>query len=79
LESAPKLPELVIEEFQLKVTACGKPFTDALEVADFARALTRSHNLDKRTAPEEFYKLALDCSLDVTDARTIRDSVMKVR
>jgi hypothetical protein len=71
----------VIEEFQRKVISCGQPFTgsDALDVAHFARGLTRSHSLDTRKAPDEFYKLALDCGLDASDARSVRDSVMQVR
>lgn len=77
----PNLPRPVIEAFQRNVTACGEPFTgsDALTVADFARQLTRSHGLDPLKAPEEFYKLSLDCGLDAGDARVVRDSVMKVR
>jgi hypothetical protein len=77
----PDLPQAVIEEFNGKVVDCGEPFTgsDALEVASFARELTRSRRLDKRKAPNEFYKLALDCGLDAWDARTVRDGVMKVR
>jgi hypothetical protein len=77
----PDLPKPVIDAFQRKVIACGTPFTgsDALTVADFARGLTRSYSLDRRKAPEEFYKLALDCGLDAGDARSVRDSVMKVR
>jgi hypothetical protein len=75
------LPKTVIEAFQRKVIGCGEPFTgsDALEVADFARQITRSHGLDTHTAPEEFYKLALDCGLDPGDARSVRDTVMKMR
>lgn len=77
----PDLPRAVIEEFQRKVISCDQPFTgsDALEVAHFARGLTRSHSLDTRKAPDEFYKLALDCGLDASDARSVRDSVMQVR
>jgi hypothetical protein len=77
----PDLDAAVIEEFKLKVIACGEPFTgsDALEVADFARQLTRSRGLDRHKAPTEFYKLALDCGLDADDARSVRDSVMTVR
>jgi hypothetical protein len=77
----PDLPKAVIDAFRQKVIACGEPFTgsDALEVAGFARQLTRSHGLDPHTAPEEFYKLALDCGFDRGDARAVRDSVMKVR
>lgn len=77
----PDLPGLVIEAFQRKVVSCGKPFTssDALDVAHFARDLTRSHGIDRHKAPDEFYKLALDCDMDTGDARTVRDSVMQVR
>lgn len=77
----PDLPKAVIEAFQKKVIACGSPFTgsDALEVAAFARGLTRSQGLDSNKAPEEFYKLALDCGLDAGDARVVRNSVMQVR
>jgi len=77
----PDLPETVIESFQRKVIRCGKPFTssDANEIADFARGLTRSHGLDTYKAPGEFYKLALDCQLDTEDAGVIRQSVMQVR
>lgn len=77
----PDLPKTAIEPFQKKVTDCGTPFTsgDSLTVADFARQLTRSHGLAGPYAAEEFYKLALDCGLDADDARTIRDSVQKVR
>jgi hypothetical protein len=53
--------------------------SDALEVANFARGLVRSHGLDRLKAPEEFFKLALDCGFDAADARTVRDSVMQVR
>jgi hypothetical protein len=77
----PELPKTVIEDFQAKAADCGTPFTsgDSLTVADFARKLTRSHGLAGPHAAEEFYKLALDCGLDSDDARTIRDSVQKVR
>jgi hypothetical protein len=77
----PALPDSMIEALQRKVTACGKPFTgsDALEVADLARSLTRSHGLEPHRAAEEFYKLALDCRLDADDARTVRDRVKRAR
>jgi hypothetical protein len=53
---------------------CDEPFTsgDPLTVADFARQITRSHGLNPGDPAEEFYKLALDCSLDADDARSIR-------
>jgi len=77
----PDLPEALSEAFRAKVIDCGQPFTsgDAITVADFARQLTREHRLDGPHAAEEFYKLALDCGLDADDARTVRDTVQKVR
>jgi hypothetical protein len=77
----PDLPKDIIARFQKKVGDCGSPFTsgDAITVADFARDLTRSHGLQPHNAAEEFFKLALDCGLDPEDARTVRDSVKRVR
>jgi len=77
----PNLSNAVIESFRQRVIACGEPFTgsDALNVANFARHLTRLHELDTFNAPEEFYKLALDCGMDAGDARVVRDSLIKAR
>jgi hypothetical protein len=77
----PDLPKEVIALFQKKVANCGSPFTsgDALAVADFARDLTRSRGLEPHGTAEEFFKLALDCRLDLDDARAVRDSVKRVR
>jgi hypothetical protein len=77
----PDLPEGLIEAFRTKVSDCGQPFTsgDAIAVADFARQLTRARGLSAAHAAEEFYKLTLDCDLDADDARTVRDTVQKVR
>ena len=77
----PDLPRPVIEAFQRKVIDCGKPFTsgDSITVGDFARQLTRSHRLEAGSSAEEFYKLALDCGLDAGDARSVRDTVKKLR
>lgn len=76
----PDLPKQVIESFQQKVIECGQPFTsgDRSTVANFARRLTRSHGL-KADKAEEFYKLALECRLDQSDALSVRDAVKTVR
>lgn len=75
----PDLPKAVIDAFQAKVADCGEPFTsgDGLDVANYSRQLTRTHGLAGPKVAEEFYKLALDCSLDADDARTVRDTVRK--
>jgi hypothetical protein len=77
----PALPKAVIDAFQRKIADCGAPFTgsDALTVADMARQLTRSYGLAVDTTAEEFYKLVLDCGMDASDARTVRDTVKRVR
>jgi len=75
------LPQRVIEDFRQAVADCGEPFTssEATTLGDTARQFTRSHHLNPGESAEEFYKLALDCGLDADDARSIRDSVKKVR
>lgn len=77
----PDLPKPIIETFQQKVIDCGEPFSsgDSITVGDLARQLTRSHGLEAGTAAEEFYKLALDCGLDASKARFVRDAVKKLR
>ena len=60
---------------------CGNPFTsgDAIKVADFGRQLAHTHALEPQAAAEQFFKLVLDCGLDPDDARTVRDSVKRIR
>lgn len=74
----PDLPRKIIEAFRQEVAACG-PLTsgDILPLGESARRLTRTHRLDAKAAAEEFYKLALECGLDATDARSVRDAVRK--
>jgi hypothetical protein len=74
----PDLPTHVIAGFRRAVIAYGA-FRDAIEIASHARRLTRTHGLNSDAAAEEFYKLALDCELDVEDAKSIRRSVMNLR
>lgn len=76
----PDLPAPAIEGFRQKIAACG-PITsgDIIPLGDLARHLTRAQGLDARRAAEEFFKLALDCGLDVSTARSIRDAVKRAR
>jgi hypothetical protein len=71
-----KLEKPVTDAFQQKATT---GITASYELADFARKLTREHQLEPHRAAEEFYKLALDCGLDTHDARSVRDRVKKTR
>jgi hypothetical protein len=76
----PDLPAKVVEAFQGKVAACGWVTSgDIIPLGKFARQLTRAHGLDAGNAAEEFYKLALDCGLDASDAHSMRDAVKKAR
>jgi len=76
----PDLPGAVVDAFQKKVDDCGMVTSgDVIPLGNYAKQLTRSHGLDTIDAPDEFYKLALDCGLDEGVARSVRNAVMKVR
>lgn len=74
------LPSSVDEGFVEKV-ACCQPVTsgDIIPLGDYARQQARLHSLDAGRAAEEFYKLALDCGLDASAARSIRDAVKRLK
>lgn len=72
----PQLPAAVIDEFwQL--------FWDFDEERDeackFAHNMTRQFDLNPREACDEFFKLALECGMNVADARSVRDAVRSVK
>ena len=76
----PALPQAVIDAFCSEVSACGRVTSgDIIPLGNFAKQQVRSHGLDRRDSTEEFFKLALECDLDLDDARFIRSAVMKVR
>jgi hypothetical protein len=70
----------VIEAFRQKIADMG-PVTssDIVPLGAFARQLIRTHRLRGDDPAEEFFKLALDCGLELYDARSIRDSVKAAR
>lgn len=45
----------------------------------YAREEVRQRSLDRRDAAEEFYKLALECGLYESDARSVRDAALQTR
>ena len=73
----PSLPKQVILKFEQAVQECGVPFTgsDALVVATRARMLAREHGIAANNAPDEFYKLGIECGLGANEARVVRDKV----
>jgi hypothetical protein len=75
-----RLPDRVIRDFCHEVQKCGQVTSgDIAPLGKFAKRQTRSEQLDPGTAAEEFYKLALDCRLSESTARSIRDDVKRVR
>lgn len=76
----PDLPNEVAGAFRKKVADIGfVTSSDIVPLGAFARNLTRVNRLDGAHAAEEFFKLALDCGLELYEARSIRDSVKTVR
>ena len=72
----PDLPPPVIKKFRQKIADMGL-VTSSLGA--FSRQLTRAHGLRSGDPAEEFFKLALDCGLELCEARSIRDSVKAAR
>lgn len=76
----PDLPEDVAAAFRKKVADIGfVTSSDIVPLGAFARRLTRTNTLNSGHAAEEFFKLALDCGLELHEARSIRDSVNAAR
>jgi hypothetical protein len=76
----PELPSEVIAGFEGAVAYCGIVTSgDIIPLGEHAKQQARAHRLEAIKAAEEFYKLALECGLDSTDARMIRDAVKKLR
>ena len=75
-----ELDEAVIREFEDQVEGL-EPITsgDLEPIRAYARRLTRQHQLDRKPAAEEFFKLCLDMDLDLTTATAVRETVMKTR
>lgn len=76
----PELPPPVIEGFQRKIADMGLiTSSDIVPLGAFSRQLTRANGLRGGDSAEEFFKLALDCGLELCEARSIRDSVKAAR
>jgi hypothetical protein len=76
----PDLPGSVIKAFRQAVSDSG-PVTsgDIIPLGSCARQQARAHKLEASRAAEEFYKLALECGLEVFEARSIRSAVKRAR
>lgn len=76
----PDLPENVTIAFRKKVGDIGfVTSSDIAPLGALARQLTRANGLNSGDTGEEFFKLALDCGLEMHEARFIRDSVKSAR
>jgi hypothetical protein len=76
----PDLPPPVTEAFREKIADMGLiTSSDIVPLGAFARQLTRDHRLRGGDPAEEFFKLALDCGLELYEAQSIRESVKSVR
>jgi hypothetical protein len=74
----PSLSPTIIDGFQEKVKACGMVTSgDIIPLGEYAKKQVRTYTL--KSSAEDFYKLALECGLEEYEARSIRDSVKKVR
>jgi hypothetical protein len=73
------LPDAVIASFEAKV---GNPewvtSSDIVPIGKHARDLMRQYHLP-RSAPEEFFKLALDMRLGLSTASHVRQSAMRAK
>jgi hypothetical protein len=76
----PELPERTIAAFENLLSDLGTITSgDRRALVEFARREGRQVPLERTAAAEEFFKLGLDCGLDVDDARSMRDAVMRLR
>lgn len=72
------LPAAAAAEFCSAVDDCGMvTSSDVVPLGLLARRLARKHGLTRDEARDEFFKLALDCGLDVGTAASIRESAGK--
>lgn len=76
----PDLPPSVIKAFRKKISDIGfVTSSDIIPLGAFGRQMARANRLDASDPAEEFFKLALDCGLELYEARSIRDSVKTAR
>jgi hypothetical protein len=72
----PQLPSAIINGFCDLISS---PYNDLVKMRQFSRNAFRQFDLNPREACEEFFKLALECGLDPSYARSIRDAVRTAR
>lgn len=75
----PDLPVRVIAAFDERVRICGKvTSSDVIPLGRFARHHARAAGLERRSAGDEFFKLALEYDLGIGCALAIRKQVLRV-
>lgn len=76
----PDLPVEAIRRFREEVKDCGQvTSSDIMPLSKSARTDARKFGLVAHEAAEEYFKLALDCSLWISYALAIRKSVLSIR
>jgi hypothetical protein len=76
----PNLPREVVAAFEERIAESGFiTSSDLVPLGRFARQLVRANHLNSSDAAEEFFKLTLECGLELHEARLIRDSVKAAR
>jgi len=74
----PDLPHETMDRFRQAVADCGNITSgDIGPLCELARSLARQQRAGRDLA-DEFFKLALECGLDPSDAREVRDSVKRI-
>ena len=82
------LPDEVIEAFMAKLekkninaeSFSSDDYPEVWKIArKAARQVIRQYGSNKKLVAEEFLKLCLDMGFDISDARSVRDAIMKVR
>jgi hypothetical protein len=76
----PDLPAPVIQGFEEEIARCGRvSSSDIIPLGNYAKQQARAHELEPGAAAEEFFKLAVECGLDASDAASIRRAVKRSR
>lgn len=76
----PDLPSPVMARFIEAVKDCGMvTSSDVVPLGTFARKLARDYRLEKHSASEEFFKLAIELGTGVNTAASIRRAVLQLR
>jgi hypothetical protein len=72
----PELPSKIIDDFWSLICIHDGELEDARQLA---RKETRDFSLNPHKACDEFFKLALECGMEIYEARSVREAVKTIR